>query len=118
MHVAFQGLIATGRVGVETTARVYREVSGLWYRLDREIAGRLDDHRALAAHPRDDRRPIFVVMPPAGLALLTTTTRPASQVFFSAVSRLPLLAAGVIEFVRFHRPCQLAIRLEGHRAIA
>src|SRR3712207_6807699 len=79
MHIALQCPIAAGRVGVEPTAGLDGEVCGLLHGLHGEIAGRLDDNSPLAAHPRDDRRPVFVVMTTARLALLAAPTRPAPQ---------------------------------------
>ena len=70
MPIALQRLVATRRVGLEPTARVYRDVGCLLDRLDREILGRVDDNSPLATDPGDDRGPIFVVMPATGLALL------------------------------------------------
>jgi hypothetical protein len=54
------------------------EVSGFLHRLHGEIAGRVDDDRALATDPRDDRRAIFIVMAPTRLAFLAAPTRAAS----------------------------------------
>ena len=70
MPIALQRLVATRRVGIEPTARVYRDVGCLLDRLDREILGRVDDNSPLATDPGDDRRSVFVVMPTPGLALL------------------------------------------------
>src|SRR5919109_2995661 len=67
--------IAARRVGRETAARLDSKVCGLLHRLHGEIFGRLEDDRALAAHPGDDRGPVFVIMPPAGLTLLASTPR-------------------------------------------
>jgi len=77
VNVALHRPVAAGRVGIQPTARVHRDVGGLLHGLDREIFGRLDDDRPLAAHPRDNRWAIFLVMAPAGLTLLAATTRSA-----------------------------------------
>ena len=58
---------------------MHGEVGGLLHRFDREIAGRVDDHCSLATDPGDDGRPVFVVMPPPGLAFLAAPTGAASQ---------------------------------------
>src|SRR5438128_1042813 len=113
VHIALQGPIAAGGVGIEPTARGHCQVGGLLYRLHREIFGRLDHDGTLAADPRDDRRPVFVIMAPAGLALLAATTRSASQRLLPALRRLPLVAGGMVEVIRFHRACQLAVHLIG-----
>jgi hypothetical protein len=75
VHVALQCAVAVGGVRVEPAARLDSEVRGLLYRLDGEITRRLDDDSSLATDPGDDRGPIFVVMPPAGLTLLAATPR-------------------------------------------
>src|SRR5437899_12408605 len=59
MDVALHRPIATGRVGVEPTARVHRQVGGLLHRLHREISGCLDNDSPLATDPRDNGRPVF-----------------------------------------------------------
>src|SRR5213593_3103406 len=79
VHIALHRSIAAGGVGVEPTARLHGEGSCLLHRLDGEITGRLDDNSPLATDPGDDGRPVFVIMAPTGLALLTATTRAASQ---------------------------------------
>src|SRR5215475_8798529 len=81
MPIALQCLIAAGRVCIEPTTRFDGEVGRFLHRLDGEIAGRVEDDRALAADPGDNRRPVFVIMAPARLAFLTATTRTASQRF-------------------------------------
>src|SRR5262245_38870746 len=103
MYIALQGSIAARRVCRGPTALLPGKVRRLLDRLDRAIAGRLDDDRPLPTDPRDHRRPILVIMAPAGLALLPATTRAASQVLFSIVLRLALLTGGVIEVIGFHR---------------
>src|SRR2546429_4101322 len=118
MHVALQASIAASRVRVEPTARLHREVSHLLYRLDREIAGRLDDNRFLATDPGDAGWPVFVVMPPTGLALLAAPTCSATQVFFPTPLGFALLASSVIEVIGFDRALHLAIGFVGDGRIA
>src|SRR5215813_4093480 len=62
----------------------------------REISGRLEDDSPLATDPRDDGRPVFVIMAPTGLALLPATTRAAPQRFLPTLLRLALVASGMI----------------------
>src|SRR5438132_77217 len=88
VHVALQGPITARRVRVEPTARVHGEVSRLLDRLDGEIAGRLDDDCPLATDPGNNCRAVFLVMPPAWLALLAPPPRAASQRLLPAVFRL------------------------------
>src|SRR5262249_53971244 len=88
------------------------------HRLHGEIFGRVEDDRPLTTDPGDDRRTVFVVVPPTGLAFLAATTRSAAQMFFSALFRLPLLASGVIEVIRFHGALQLPLHLVGQGGIA
>src|SRR5215475_1209282 len=57
VEVARERPIAAGRVGIEPTARLDRQVRRLLYRLHREISGRLDDNCPLATDPGDDGRP-------------------------------------------------------------
>src|SRR5262245_20584167 len=115
--IALQRLVATRRVGIEPTARVHRDVGCLLYRLDREIFGRVDDNGPLATDPGGDRGAVFVVMPPAGLALLAAPTCAASQCLLPALLRLPLVPRDVVEVIRFHGAFSLAIHLVGHRRI-
>src|SRR6266487_1421740 len=110
--------IATGRIGIQATARLHSKIGRFLHRLHGEIFGRLNDDRPLATDPGDDRRAVFVVVPPTGLALLAAPTRSAAQMFFSALFRLPLLASGVIEFIRFHGALQLPLHLVGQGGIA
>src|SRR5262245_61677904 len=118
MHVALHRPVAAGRVRVEPAARLDGEVRGFLHPLHGEIAGRVDNHRALAAHPGDDGWPVFVVMPSTGLALLTTSTCAASQRLLAAPLRLALLPSGVREVIRFHCAFELAMHLIGQRSIA
>jgi hypothetical protein len=57
-------------------------------------------------------------MAPARLALFAATTRLASQGLCPALVRLTLVAGGVIEFVGFDSPLQLAIHFIGQGGIA
>src|SRR5437870_5135323 len=109
MHVAFHRPIATGRVCIEPTARLHCQVGCLLYRLHREIAGRLDDDSPLPTDPGDNRRPVFVIMAPTGLAFLPPATRAAPQVFFPTPLGFALLASSVIEVIGFDRALHLAI---------
>ena len=108
MHIALQRAIAAGRVRIQPTARVDGEVSGLLHGLHGEIAGRLEDDRPLATDPGDQRGPVFLVVPPPGLALLAAPTRAAAQRLLAAPYGLALVAGGVIEVIGLDRPCQLA----------
>src|SRR5262247_2792697 len=101
VDVARQRLITAGRVRIEPTASVHGEVSGFLHRLDSEITGRLDDDRPLATDPRDDGRPVFVIMAPTGLALLPATTRAAPQRFLPTLLCLALVSSGMIKVVGF-----------------
>src|SRR5262245_3379255 len=103
MHVTLHRPVAAGRVRVEPTARTDGGLRRLLHRLDREIAGRLDDDRPLTTHPGDNGWPIFVVVPPHGLTLLAAPTCPASQHLLPALLGLPLVAGGLVEVIRFHR---------------
>src|SRR5215831_13051071 len=71
--------IAAGRVRVEPTARLHGEVGSLLHRLDRKVPRRLDHDTALAAHPGDNGRSVFVVMTAPGLALLAAPPWRAAQ---------------------------------------
>src|SRR5437016_10364986 len=78
----------------------------------------MSDDGSLDADPCDNGEPVFVIITPAGLALLTAPTRTASQCFLPALLRLSLLPSGVIEVIRFHGALQLTLRLIGKRGIA
>src|SRR4029450_500749 len=99
MLIARQCPIAAGRVGIEPTAYLYRDISRFLYRLDGEIAGRLDDDMLLATDPGDHCWPVLVIMATTGLAFLTPATRLASQRLLPAPFRLPLVAGGVVEVI-------------------
>src|SRR6059058_126592 len=118
MHIALQRPRAARRVRVQPTARLHGEVSGLLHGLHGEIAGRLDDDRTLAADPRDNGGPVFVVVPPTGLAFLTTPTCSASQRLLPALRRLTLVASGMVEIIGFHGAFELAMHLVGQGRIA
>src|SRR5215510_8421088 len=118
MHIAFQRPIAAGRVGVEPTARLHCDIGGLLHRRDGEIAGRLQDDSALATDPGNNRRPVFVIMAPTGLAFLAAPTRAAPQGLLPTLLSLPLVAGGLVEVIRFHRAFELAVHLVGQGRIA
>src|SRR5438067_1002935 len=99
MSIALHRPIAAGRVRGEPTARLHRQVGGLLHRLHREISGRLHYDCPLATDPGDDGRPVFVIVAPTGLALLTATTRAAPQRFLPALWCLAFVASRVIQFI-------------------
>jgi hypothetical protein len=113
MEASLQRPIAAGRIGIQATARLNGEIGRLLHGLDGKIPDGLHNDGTLAADPRDDCGPVFVVMTPARLALFATAACPASQVSFPSMFRLTLVASGVIEFIRFDSPRQLALRLIG-----
>jgi hypothetical protein len=117
VEVARHGPIAAGRVGVEPIARLHCQVGGLLHRLHREISGRLEHDCSLAADPRDNGWPVFVIVAPPGLTFLPTATRAAPQRLLATTWRLPLAARGVIEGIRFHRALQLMVGFVGHGRI-
>src|SRR5687767_7739874 len=90
VSVSLQRPIATRGVRIKPTAHLDCQIGRLLHRGDREIPDRLHHDRTLAAHPRDDRRPVFVVMTPARLALLAAPTRPATQGLCPTLFGLPL----------------------------
>src|SRR4030095_3338047 len=57
-------------------------------------------------------------MAPTGLAFLPTATRATPQRLLATALRLPLLASGVIEVIRFHGALQLPLHLVGQGRIA
>src|SRR5262252_6329333 len=118
MRIALERPIAAGGVRIEPTARLDGEVRGLLYCLHRKISGRLDDHSPLATDPRDDRGPIFVVVPPPGLTFLAAPSRAASQRLLPALACLALLASRVIQVIRLHGALHLPTSLVGDRRIA
>src|SRR5262245_8806915 len=92
--------------------------AAFFHRLDGKVPRRLDHDPSLAADPRDDGGPIFVVVAAAGLALLPPATGSAAQRLLAASCGLALVAGGVLEVIGFHRPCQLALHLIGQGGIA
>src|SRR5215510_4666635 len=117
MHVTLHHPAAASRVRVEPTARAHGDLRRLLHRLNREIVGRLDDDSPLAIDPGDDGWPVFVIMAPARLALLATSTCAASQRLLATTLRLPLVTGGMVEVIRFHRVFQLAVHLIGEDRI-
>src|SRR5262249_12658173 len=117
VEVARERPIAAGRVGQESADPLHSDVGGLLHRLDGKVPRRLDDDTPLAAHPGDNGRPIFVVMPPPGLTLLATPPWRAAQRFRPARLGLSLVAGGLIEVIGFHRPVHLAADLIGEGGI-
>src|SRR3989442_7929741 len=109
MHIALHRPRAAGRVRGEPTARLHRQVGCLLHRLHRDISGRLYHDCPLATDPGDDGRPVFVIMAPTGLALLTATTRSAPQRFFPTLCRLPLVARGMVEVIGFNGTLSLTM---------
>jgi hypothetical protein len=85
--------------------------------LDSEISGRLYDDGALATDPGDDRRPVFVVMTPAGLTLLASTPWSTSSRLWSALFGLAFMPTDVVELIRFNYACQVTIGLVGGGSI-
>src|SRR4029453_13253609 len=79
VHIALHRPVAAGRVCIEPTARVAGEVCSLLNVLHSEIFVRLDDARPLATDPGDERRTVFIVVPPTGLAFRAAPTRSATQ---------------------------------------
>jgi len=118
MEVAFHRPIAAGRVRIESAPRLDGEVGRLLYRLDREIAGRLDDDSPLATDPGNNRGPVLVIVAPTRLAFLAAPTCLAAQRLLATPWHLALVAGGVVEAIGFHRPFQLAMHLVGQRGIA
>src|SRR5215471_1798761 len=118
VHVALERPIAARRVRVEPTAHLHGEVGRLLHRLDGEIFRRMDDYCPLATDPRDDRGPIFVVVPPPGLTFLAAPPRAASQCLLPALACLALLSSHVIQLIRLHSTLHLPIRLVGDSRIA
>jgi hypothetical protein len=102
VHVAFHCPIAPGGVGIQSAPRLDREVSGLWHRRDGQIPDGPHHDRSLAAHPGDDRGPIFVVMTTTGVALLAAPTRSAAQRLLPPVLCLSLLPGGMIEVITIY----------------
>src|SRR5215831_6164012 len=106
VHIALERAIAAGRVRIEPTARVRGEIRCLLDRLDGKVPRHLDHDTSLAADPRDDGGPIFVVVAAAGLALLTPATGSAAQRLLAASFGLALVAGGVIEVAQCLAVCR------------
>src|SRR5262245_51311026 len=98
--------------------RAPRDIGRRLYCRDSASAGRLEDDGPLATDPCDNRWPVFVVMPPARLALLAAPPCAASQRFLPTLFRLALLTSGVRELIRFHGAFQLTVHLIGQGRIA
>src|SRR5262245_3116418 len=118
VQVSCERPITAGGVGEESAAPLHGEVGGLLYCLHGEISRRLQDNCPLTTDPRDNGRPVFVIVAPPGLALLPAPTRAAPQRPLATALRLPLVASGVIEVIGFHSPRQLAVHLIGQGGIA
>src|SRR5215510_1684744 len=84
VHVALHRSIATRGVRIESAPRLDREVGRFLHCLDGKVPRRLHHDTSLAANPRDDGRPILVVMAPPGLAFLAATPGLASQRLLAA----------------------------------
>src|SRR5262245_262204 len=110
--------VAAGRVRIELTADLHGEVGGLLHRLDRKVPGRVDHDAPLTAHPGDDRRPVFIIMAPAGLALLAATPWLTPQRLLPALPGLAFLPGSVIEVIGFDRSLHLARHLIGQGGVA
>jgi hypothetical protein len=108
VHVALERPRAAGRVGVEPPARAHRGLGGCLPRLPREIFARLGDDSPWATAPRTKRRPVGVIMAPAGRALLAPATRAAAQRLLAAPCGWALVAGGGIEVIGLDCPFQLA----------
>src|SRR5215831_12382692 len=76
VRIALQRAIAAGRVGIETTARFDGDIGRFLHRLYGKVTRALYDDSPLTADPGDDRRPVFVVVAPTGLALLAAPPWP------------------------------------------
>src|SRR5262249_31203766 len=113
VHVALHRPIATRGVRRESAPRLDREVGRFLHCPDGKVPRYLDHDTSLAADPRDDGRPVFVVVAPAGLALLAATPWPTPQRLFPALLGLAFLPGRVIEVIGFDRPLHLAPYLIG-----
>jgi hypothetical protein len=97
---------------------LHGEVSGLLHRLDGKILHTLHDNSPLAAAPRDNGGPIFVIMAPTRFTLLAPPPLTAAQRLLPALVCLALLASGMVEFVGFDGPFYVVIRLVGDSRIS
>src|SRR5262249_35424916 len=68
-----------GAARIESAPCLDRAVGRCLHCLDGKVPRRLNHDTSLAADPRDDGRPILVVMAPSGLAFLAATPGLASQ---------------------------------------
>src|SRR5262249_3148521 len=113
MHVAFERSIAARGVCVQPTPRLDGEVRSLLHGLHGEIFGRLEDDRPLATDPRNNGRPVFIIMAATRLTFLAASTRAAAERLFPTLFGLPFVASGMVEIIRFHRAVQLTVHLIG-----
>src|SRR5262245_27243243 len=88
------------------------------HRLHGKIPRALYDDGPVTADPGDDGRPVFVVVAPAGLALLAATPWPTPQRLLPALFGLTLVASGMIQVVGFDRPLQLPLHFVGQGRVA
>src|SRR5689334_3601948 len=79
MDIALERAIAAGRVRIEPTACLDREVGRFLHRLDGKVPRRLDHDTSLAADPGDDGGSVLVVMAAPGLAFLAAPPWRAAQ---------------------------------------
>src|SRR5437016_10383191 len=96
VEVPFHRPIAAGRIGIQATARVHSKIGRFLHCLHGEIFGRLDDDRPLATDPRDNGRPVFVIVAPTGLAFLAAATWSAPQGLCVTLFGLTFLPSSVI----------------------
>ena len=118
VHVALHRPIAARCIRLESAPRVHGEVRCLLHRLDAESTGRLDDAGPLATAPRNHRGPVLGIMAPAGLTLRAPATRSTPQRLLATPVRLPLVASGLGEVIRFHCAHPLTLGFIGQRRIA
>ena len=97
VRIALECAIAAGRVCIEPTARFDGKVGRFLHRLHGKVPRALYDNSPLTADPGDDGRPVFVVVPPTGLALLAATPWPTPQRLLPALLGLAFLPGSVIE---------------------
>jgi hypothetical protein len=118
VHIALHRPIAAGGVGLQPAARVDGEVGRLLHGLHRELFGRLSDDSALAADPCNHGGPIFIEMPPTGLAFFAAAPWAAPQVLVPTVFGLAFLPGSVIELIRFNSALSQAIHVIGQGGVA
>jgi hypothetical protein len=117
VHVAFQRPVAPSGVRIQSTPCLHSEVGSCLDRPHGKIFGRLEDDRSLATDPRDNRWPVLVIMASPRLTLLAAPTRAAAQRLLPTLVGLPLVAGRMVEVIRFHCACQLALGFVGHGRI-